>query len=124
MENIFCCGMGEFSRRFLLSRFTCRSPLSDMFESLVPTFHYSSSLFRLGLLVAAYAMVLIEAEADEAYVRNGGKPVHARRFLHEDIAVGWVGILLFGPGFGLATFFGRREMMAEKARWGVTSKSE
>lgn len=76
----------------------------------------------LGLLIAAYALILIEAEADEASIRTGFRPVHAKRSLLEDMMIGWVGLLVLGPGFGVATFFGRREIVAEKARWGVVKK--
>lgn len=81
----------------------------------------SSLLFwdNVGLLVGAYAMVLVQAGIDFQAVQCGGPRVHRARFFMEDLVFGSTGTLLLGPGFGFAMYFARREVLAEKARFGV-----
>lgn len=78
----------------------------------------------LGLLIASYAVVLIDSAADDAAVRRGGKRVHHFRSVVEDVLIGWPGALLLGPGWGMSRYWQRREVLAEKARWGVVDKDE
>lgn len=81
----------------------------------------SSLLFwdTLGLLAGAYALVLVQAEIDFRAVQCGGPRVHRARLLIEDVVFGSTGLLLLGPGFAFSMYLARREVLAEKARWGV-----
>jgi hypothetical protein len=73
----------------------------------------------VALTLTWYIMVLIQAEVDVRALQCGGPRVHRARLFIEDGIFGTVGALLGGPGFGMGMYFARREMMAEKARWGV-----
>lgn len=72
-----------------------------------------------GLLAGAYALVLVQAEVDFRAVQCGGPRVHRARLLVEDIVFGSTGLLLLGPGFAFSMYLARREVLAEKARFGV-----
>ncbi|CAO1629758.1 unnamed protein product [Parajaminaea phylloscopi] len=74
---------------------------------------------NVGLLFGAYAVVLVQAEIDFRAVQCGGQRVHRARLFIEDVVFGSAGTLLLGPGFGFAMFFARREVLAEKARFGI-----
>lgn len=67
-----------------------------------------------------YAIVLIQAEVDLRAVQCGGPRVHRARLFIEDLIFGTTGLLLMGPGFGMGTYYSRREVLAEKARFGIT----
>ncbi|PWN23341.1 hypothetical protein BCV69DRAFT_310807 [Microstroma glucosiphilum] len=73
----------------------------------------------VALTLAWYIMVLIQAEVDVRALQCGGPRVHRARLFIEDTVFGSVGAVLGGPGFGMGMYFARREIMAEKARWGV-----
>lgn len=68
---------------------------------------------------AFYAIVLLQAEVDLRAVQLGAQRVHRARLFIEDLVFGSSGILLLGPGFGMGTYFARREVLAEKARFGI-----
>lgn len=72
-----------------------------------------------GLTVGAYAVVLLQAEIDFRAVQCGGPRVHRARLFIEDAIFGSLGTLLLGPGFAFAMYFARREVLAEKARFGI-----
>ncbi|PWN43164.1 hypothetical protein IE81DRAFT_340895 [Ceraceosorus guamensis] len=72
----------------------------------------------VGVLIAQYTQILVDSYADEARVAVTGERVMHRRFIVEDI-FGLAGLTLLGPGLANATYFRRRESLAEKARVGV-----
>lgn len=73
----------------------------------------------IAICASFYAVVLLQAEVDLRAVQLGARRVHRARLFIEDIVFGSSGILLLGPGFGMGTYFARREILAEKARFGV-----
>lgn len=73
----------------------------------------------IGITFGSYALTLVQAEIDFRAVQCGGPRVHRARLLIEDVVFGSSGVLLLGPGFATAMYHARREMLAEKARFGV-----
>lgn len=100
----------------------------DLFNGLVNGLQLQSAgpylLFWdfVGVLASMYFIVLVDSFTDEAKVLQGGQRVHDRRLLLEDIIIGTPGALLFGPGWAAARYFQRREVLAERIRFGATAK--
>ncbi|CAO1620190.1 unnamed protein product [Sympodiomycopsis kandeliae] len=74
----------------------------------------------LAVSWSSYAIVLLQAEIDLRAVQLGAQRVHRARLFIEDFVFGSSGILLLGPGFGMGMYYARREILAEKARFGVS----
>lgn len=73
----------------------------------------------MGLCFSFYAIVLLQAEVDLRAVQCGGPRVHRARLFIEDFLFGTTGLLIMGPGFAMGTYHARREVLAEKARFGI-----
>lgn len=81
----------------------------------------------LGVAAAMYLLVMIDSYIDEAKVQAlgqgkaassvGKNRVHAPRLFFQDVFFGSSGLLLFGPGWAMARYFQRREILAEQARF-------
>ncbi|PWN32227.1 uncharacterized protein FA14DRAFT_162426 [Meira miltonrushii] len=78
----------------------------------------------IGVLSATYAIVQIDAIVDGAKVKQGGERIHSRRLFLEDAVLGLPIVALLGPGWAISRYFQRREILAEKVRFGATAKED
>ncbi|UZJ57100.1 hypothetical protein CBS101457_006420 [Exobasidium rhododendri] len=79
----------------------------------------------IGCLTFNYIIVLIDSYVDEGKILKGAQQrTHEKRFLPEDVIMGLPGLFILGPGFAMSTYFQRREILAEKVRFGIVSKDE
>jgi len=61
----------------------------------------------IGCLAFDYIVVLVDSYVDEAKIQRGATRAHHKRFLPEDFIMGLPGIVLFGPGWAMSTYFQR-----------------
>lgn len=78
----------------------------------------------IGVLSATYSIVQIDAIVDSAKVKQGAERVHSRRLFLEDAVFGLPIVIVLGPGWAIARYFQRREILAEKVRFGATAKDD
>lgn len=78
----------------------------------------------IGVLSATYSIVQIDAIVDGAKVKQGAERVHSRRLFLEDAVLGLPIVALLGPGWAIARYFQRREILAEKVRFGAVAKDD